>query len=188
MVDTAAQRSELLAEARAFFGVPAATAISGVVDLLEGYGAEPFDYVRHERNLVDEFVDPSLIVGAWTITDAQLLMTRATDVEREHLTEDPDDDFDPLEYGPENEEWTTWVYEIGTLRRLIVLIEHHAGNRDEPGNFRVHGAGQWLRETLWAATGVVPRDPGPTTVDSVLFLRAFVLDGRKAGSALPIEQ
>ncbi|MFP3713884.1 hypothetical protein [Puerhibacterium sp. TATVAM-FAB25] len=36
--------------------------------------------------------------------------------------------------------------------------DRHAPQR--VGNFRVHGAGQWIRESLWAATGVMPRDPG----------------------------
>ncbi len=188
MTDNDAKRRELLAEARAFFKVPEATSVADVIDLLNSYGAKPIDFAVYDEDLADEFVDVSLVVGAWALTDAATLAALATDEERELFAEDPDEEFDPLEYGPDNKEWTTWAHEIDTLKRLIVVVEHDAGNRDAPGDFRVHGAGQWLRETLWAATGVLPRDPGSPTADSVLFLRAFAIDGREPGSPLPIER
>ena len=50
--------------------------------------------------------------------------------------------------------------ELSTLHRLIVVIESAETSLYAVGNFRVHGLGQWLREALWAATGVLPRDPG----------------------------
>jgi hypothetical protein len=149
----------LIAAARAAYAVPAATTVEDVVRLLAGWGASAFPYESVIDSLADEFVDRSTIVGAWTLADAALA-DRATPEEREAFGPDPDEVFDPDEYGPENAWWTTIGHEMEIMQRLIVLLERAAGDPETVGGFRVHGAGQWLRESLWAATGVLPRDPG----------------------------
>ncbi len=181
-------RRALLTAARAHYDVPEAHAIDDVVSLLAGYGASVIDFAPHEENLIDEFVNASLLVGAWTITDVELLESRATGEEHELFAEDPDEVFDPNEYGEAQAEWTTWAHELDTLKRLIVLLERDGSDPRAVGNFRVHGAGQWLRESLWAATGVVPRDPGAPGEDSALFGRGFELEGREAFVADPLNE
>ena len=73
-----------------------------------------------------------------------------------------------------------------TLERAIVVLETTPAHHDRVGNFRVYGAAQWLRESLWAATGIVPRDPGSPDANSLLFGEAFTLAGRAPFAAAPI--
>lgn len=168
----------LLDRARQQYDVPAAVSVAEVVELLRDLGAGPIDFDRYRESLVDEFVDSDLVVVALTLADAVLLQQRATGEERAMFVPDPDEVFDPLEYGPEMVEWTTWSYEISALQRLLVLVERHPSDTDRVGGFRVYGPGQWLRESLWAATGIVPRDPGSPSDASALFGDAFELQGR----------
>lgn len=176
----------LLIEARAHFGVQPASTVDEVARLLQSLGAEPFEYEKHRDEVADEFVDWHLVVGGFTLTDSPLLRRRATAEEFEHFTADLDEEFDPLEYGIDQAEWTLFAREVGTLARLIVLVEREAETETLVGNFRVYGAGQWLRETLWAATGIVPRDPGAPSEDSQLFGRAFHHVGRELFIAAPL--
>src|SRR6218665_3013573 len=120
----------LLSEAREHFGVEPAVTLTDVVGLLRSLGAVPFDFSGYCDDLLDEFVDRDFVVGAYTLADPSLLRRRAT------------------------------VQEIEILARLIIILEHDRESAELVGNFRVYGAGQWLRETLWAASGIVPRDPG----------------------------
>jgi len=83
-------------------------------------------------------------------------------------------------------EWTLLARELETLAGLIVMVERDPGSEALVGNFRVHGASQWLRETLWAATGIVPRDPGAPSADSALFGRAFQHVGRERFDPAPL--
>lgn len=176
----------LLDRARQQYGVPAAVSVAEVVDLLRGLGAEPVDFERYRDSLVDEFVDSDLVVVALALANAVLLEQRATREERAMFVPDPDEVFDPLEYGAEMVEWTTWSYEMSALQRLLVLVERHPRDADRVGGFRVYGPGQWLRESLWAATGVVPRDPGSPSDASALFGDAFELHGRRRFEAAPV--
>lgn len=149
----------LIVAAREAHAVPVATTVEDAVRLLVGWGADllPLEPVLDE--LADEFVDRPMVVGAWTLADAALA-ERATPEEREAFGPDPDEVFDPDEYGPENAWWTTIAHEMQIMHRLIVFVERAADDPKAVGGFRVYGAGQWLRESLWAATGILPRDPG----------------------------
>jgi hypothetical protein len=53
---------------------------------------------------------------------------------------------------------------------LLVVLERATDDPDRVGNFRVHGAGQLLRERLWAMTEIIPLDVGVPVSD--LFRRA----------------
>jgi hypothetical protein len=176
----------LLARAREYYDVPEMTRVEAASELLETFGAVPIPFSRYRDSLVDEFVDPNLVVRAYTLHNAALLSARATDEERDVFTEDPDDEFDPLEFGAAQAEWTTWAHQIEVLERVHILVERADDDADRVGNFRVYGAGQWLRETLWAATGVLPRDPGAPDAHSELFGRAFDYAGRAKFAADPI--
>lgn len=135
---------------------------------------------------MDDFVASDYVVAAFTLADAAVLQQRATEEERAMFVPDPDEMFDPLEYGAEMVEWTTWSYEMSVLQRLLVLVERHPRDADRVGGFRVYGPGQWLRESLWAATGVVPRDPRSPSDASSLFGDAFELHGRGRFEAAPV--
>ncbi|MHA7270264.1 hypothetical protein [Arthrobacter sp. HLT1-20] len=169
----------LLGEARGHFGVKPAVTCTDAISLLESLGAVAFSFDTHRDDLIDEFVDPSLVIGAYTLAQPSLLRRRATPEEKENFTASPNDTFDPLEYGAERAEWTLLAREIETLARLVVVLERDPESEEFLGNFRVYGAGQWLRETLWAASGVVPRDPGEPSAESELFGRAFAYVGRE---------
>ena len=170
--------------ARQHYAVPRAETVSEVRALLETWSAKPVDLEQHRENLYDEFVDAPLVAACFRIDDAPLLRARATDEERANFAEDPDDPFDPDEYGPENAAWTTLAHDLSTLRAVVVIVERSPDDEDRVGNFRVHGGGQWLRESLWAATGVLPRDPGP--VAGELFAQALSAAGRGEQQADPL--
>lgn len=176
----------LIASAREHCDVPEAITVEAASELIESFGAVPLDFNRYRNALVDEFVNPHLVVRAYTIHDATLLAGRATIEEREVFVADPDEDFDSLEYGAEQVEWTTFSHEIEVLERVHILLERAVDDLNRVGNFRVYGAGQWLRESLWAATGVLPRDPGAPDESSELFGRAFAYAGREKFAAEPI--
>lgn len=180
------ERDGLLARARSYYDVPEMTTVEAASEFLESFGAVAIPFSRYRDSLVDEFVDPNLVVCVYTLYNAALLAARATDEERDVFAEDPDDEFDPLEFGAAQAEWTTWAHEVEVLERLHILVERADDDADRVGNFRVYGAGQWLREALWAATGVVPRDPGAPDADSELFGRAFAYAGRERFAADPV--
>ena len=177
----------LLRRARAEYGVPAAERVEEMAAFLAGLGAVPIDFDRYWESLADEFVDPELVVSAVTILDPALFQQCGTRFDREYVDDQPDEEFDPLDYGPDQVEWTTWSHEIETGARLIVLIERDPNDPGRTGHCRVLGAGQWLREALWAATGVLPRDPGaPASGEAELYGDAFELAGRERFMAAPI--
>lgn len=183
----AATYPALLQRARAAYGVPAAERVEDVLALLAALGAVPIDFNRYQGSLADEFVDPDLVVSAVTILDPALLEQRATSIDRQYIDGLPDEELDPFEYGPDQVEWTTWSHEMETGARLIVLIERDPADPQRAGHCRVVGAGQWLREALWAATGVLPRDPGaPAPGEAELYGDAFELSGRQRFVAAPI--
>ena len=178
------ETAALLEDARRHYDVPRAETIDEVTALLRSWGATPADLDEHRDNLYDEFVDANLVVASFRFDAPTLLQERATPEERANFTEDPDETFDPDEYGPENAAWTTLAHELATLGTVVVIVESRADDVTRVGGFRVHGAGQWLRESLWAATGVLPRDPGP--VDGALFARALASAGRAEQQADPL--
>src|SRR6218665_3723831 len=176
----------LLSGAREHFGVEPAVTLTDVVGLLRSLGAVPFDFNGYRDDLLDEFVDRDFVVGAYTLADPSLLRRRATVEEIEHFTADPDEEFDPLEYGVEQAERTLLFREIEILARLIIILEHDRESAELVGNLRVYGAGQWLRETLWAASGIVPRDAAPGPQESEVFGCAFAHVGRSRFEAAPL--
>lgn len=177
--------SQLLKEARAHYRVPAVRTMGEATDYLTTLGAKSINFKAYRENLVDEFVDAGLVIGAFTIFAPDLLQQRATGEEREQFFDDSDD-FDPLEYGVENKDWTIYAHEVAVLQRVIVVLECDAQAPDQLGSFRVFGGGQWLRESLWAATGVVPRDPGAPSSESGLFSRAFAFFDREPLAPSPV--
>ncbi|GAA4766976.1 hypothetical protein [Microbacterium gilvum] len=183
------RRDALLRRARAAFGVPPARTLAEVGAVIRGRGGEPFDPSPFLDGLADEFIRRELIAGAFTLSGREALLSRASEEEREAFTLDEEEiaEFDPLEYGAEEELWTTWSFGMSNLERVIVLLERVDAESDVVGGFRVYGAGQWVRESLWASTGVVPRDPGMPSRDSALFGEAFQFEGRARFTAAPVE-
>ncbi|MFC0581281.1 hypothetical protein [Micrococcoides hystricis] len=151
---------------------------------MESWNALEFDATPYYDSLIDEFMIRERIVGAFSLADPQLLAARATAEEIEQAEWPPEDtDF---EYPPEVAEWVTIQEELAGLQRVIILLEAAPDDVTRIANFRVHGFGQWLRECLWAATGVLPRDPGSPDHNSVLYRKAFQLQGRGNGESAPI--
>lgn len=181
---TMADYEHLLDEARLRYRVPPLTTVPAVAAWLIELGATRLDFERYAEDLVDEFVEGRLVVGAFVLHAPGLLQERATLEEREHFVDD--EPFDPNEYGAENAEWTTLSHDVATLRSLIIVLEQDHEDAAKPGNYRVYGAGQWLRESLWAATGVVPFDPGAPSDMSDLFGRAFPFVNRAPLSPFPL--
>lgn len=178
---TMSEYETLIEKAQRHFKVASCPSVSDAIALLQGFGATAFDFETNQDTLADEFVDRRFVVGAYTIHDPRLLKERATAEELQHAewaVKDLEDESG-IEYPAESAEWDQIQDELSTLQRLIVVIEHAAEDPNMVGNFRVHGFGQWLRESLWAATGVLPRDPGSPSENSVLFGRAFELAGRE---------
>ncbi|WP_223622512.1 hypothetical protein [Microbacterium sp. EST19A] len=178
---------QLLESAREQYAVPAMPLVNDVVAFLTSLGAVPLDLHRYRKNLIDEYVDPELATIALTLHAPQLLHQRAIAEELENFGSDVDPEYDPLEYGEINKEWTVFSHELEELSRIHVVLERADLASERAGNFRVHGGAQWLRETLWAATGVVPRDPGYPTRDSALFRQAFPFAGRASFTGAPVE-
>lgn len=167
----------LLAQARDHYQVPEATTVTAVDQLLGAWGAIPFDVTPHLDSLTDEFVDCSLLAAGYTIVDPPLLQARASVVEHDNA-EWPPQEADDFDFAPEVLAWNAIQNELAGLQRLIILIELAAADPARVGNFRVHGFGQWVRESLWAATGVLPKDPGSPDESSALYRQAFALQGR----------
>ncbi|MBF4576258.1 hypothetical protein [Frondihabitans sp. VKM Ac-2883] len=130
---------------------------------------------------MDEHVDRDLVVATLTILDADLMRRRALPEEIDRL--EWDEPFDPLEYGRENEAETRFAHELA-FPRLLIFLERMPDDATRLGNYRVYGPGQWLRDSLWAATGVVPRDTANSEND--LFGDACVLEGRARFASKPI--
>jgi hypothetical protein len=177
--------ADLLVAARCLFGVNEITRVDDLHRYLKSFGAVPLSFGRYRSDLVDEFVVERLVVLALTLKNGDLLRARATGEELKIFVADPNAEFDPLEYGEDQLEWTTFAHEVDILERIHILVERDERDPDRVGNFRVYGAGQWLRESLWAATGVVPRDPGAPAENSTLFGDAFVFKGRERFAAAP---
>lgn len=177
---------QLLESAREHYNVAAMPLVDDAASFLVSLGATPLDLDRYGEDLIDEFVDPELAIVAFTLRAPQLLRQRASPEELENFASDPSLEFDPLEYGEANEEWTVYSHEIEELSRIHVVLERADHTAERVGNFRVYGGAQWLREMLWAATGVVPRDPGSPTSGSTLFGRAFQFADRAPFTAAPL--
>lgn len=170
--------SELLSAAQRRYDIRALPTLNDVYDFLEALGALPLtEGTRDDLIAGDEFVDPKWVVAAFTMTDNEIdLAARATPEETENFVDDPDDTFDPMEFGPDEKAWTVFQHELSTLRRICVVLERDPIDAERLFQFRVYGAGQWLREVMWAATGILPRDLGDP--HSALFHRAIRLSGR----------
>jgi hypothetical protein len=162
-VTSSAAYLELLHRARRELDVPEAPNFVDVVALLESWGATPMPVGTQEANLFDEYVEEPLVAYQASITDQRLIAAHLTADEREAFLGDEDDEdpVPPEEHpGDEDDGWTAIAGQLGSARRVIVVLERDRHAPQRVGNFRVHGAGQWIRESLWAATGVMPRDPG----------------------------
>lgn len=175
----------LLEAARRERAVPPAETLVDMDRFLSSVGGQAFDPGSGIDDLADEFTDRSMVAQVYTITDDRLLSERASAEEREMFA-DEDEPFDPLEYGPEQAEWTRILHEMETLKRLVIIVERSKDDPARVGGFRVHGAGQWLRESLWAASGVVPRDPGSPSPASGRFAQAFIHVGRAPFESDPL--
>ncbi|CBT75251.1 MAG TPA: hypothetical protein DEX36_01030 [Glutamicibacter sp.] len=180
---------ELLQATRAHYGVCAAPRVSEAAALLTSLGGKTFDYSRFAGNLIDEYVDSARVVAAYDISDPELLASRSLPVEREMMEWPPEEDEDIYDvvFTKDEELWNVIQDELGGMRRAIVLLEHAEGDAGAVGNFRVAGFAQWLRETLWAATGVVPRDPGWPDESATLYEKAFAMHGRPGCEPDPID-
>ncbi len=180
---------ELLQAARAHYGVCAATRVSEAAALLTSLGGKTFDFARFADDLIDEYVDPARVVAAYDISDPELLASRSLPVEREMTEWPPEEDEDSYDvaFTKDEELWKTIQEELSGMRRAIVLLEEADGSTGAVGNFRIIGFAQWLRETLWAATGVVPRDPGGPDQSATLYEKAFALQGRPGCEPDPID-
>lgn len=177
---------ELLTTARAKYGVARVDDLQALAELLVSLQFQAMEWRPYRAMLLDEFVDERLMVAAYTLADPAYLRPRATEEESEHFAPDPSEEFDPYEYGEDNVAATTLARELEILERVVVLVEHAEGNPTAVGNFRVHGGGQWVRESLWAATGVLPRDAGAPSGDSCLFGEAFSYFGREPYESAPL--
>lgn len=177
---------QLIREARHEYGVDAAITIDEITHFLESLGAVPLSLERYWLDLVDEFVDPQLLAGAVTLYAPALIQDRANTEEKINFIIDPGEEFDPLEFGEQNREWTTYSHEIEGLQRLHIVLEHALDQPDRLGNFRIYGGGQWLRETLWAASTVLPRDVGSPDPRSVRFRSAFSYFDREPFTSAPV--
>ncbi|MFE5307266.1 hypothetical protein [Isoptericola sp. NPDC056573] len=165
---TSSRYTELLAQARQELGVPEAAGITDVVALLGAWGATPMPVGSFDTNLCDEYVDEALVVYQASIDDVHLIAEHLTDDEREGFSpDDSDEGSDDLEATNTGatDDWSEVSDDLDAGRRVIVLLERDRADSTQVGNFRVHGAGQWIRERLWAATGVLPRDPGSSGSD-----------------------
>src|SRR6218665_3763507 len=94
----------LLSEAREHFGVEPAVTLTDVVGMLRTLGAVPFAFNGYRDDLLAEFVAPDSGVGPYSRADPPLLRRRAPGEEIARFTADPDEEFDPLEYGVEQAE------------------------------------------------------------------------------------
>lgn len=177
----------LLSHARQQYSVAYATTVPDIVKIIEAFGPVPLDFERYREDLVDEFVDGSLVAAAFTLYDPLLLRQRASREEVENYFVDPTEEFDPLEFGEANREWTLYSRQVEGMDRVHIVIERSANSENEVANFRVYGEGQWLRESLWAATGVVPRDVGAPTGHPTFFGSAFQFFDREPFTSLPLK-
>lgn len=184
MIDV--EMRELLVVARSHFGVPTTASVEEMSTLLQTFGATEVDIHRYSAELFDEFVDPTLATRLFVISDSSLLWSKATPEERDVFVTDTTQVFDPLEYGADQAAWTMLAHGIETLGEVAIVLEHSKTDNRAAGNFRVYGGAQWLRETLWAASGVVPRDPGAPDSNSQLFGSACALVGRANFASDPI--
>ncbi|GAB3259150.1 hypothetical protein [Kineosporia babensis] len=147
--DSAAEQ----AQARDYYQVPDASTVADAVRLLKSWGAEPMPVGTQEGSFFDEYVEEDLVVFQARITDQEFISAHITALEVEGFGDGDESDDDPED-------------ESG----IVVILERSRDDATKVGNFRVHGPGQWVREALWAATGVVPRDPVDATSD--LYRRA----------------
>jgi len=168
-----------LTHARALYQVPAAPLVRDVIALLEQWGAQPMPVGTQEGNFFDEYVEEDLVVHQVGIADPVFIAEHLTEAEAAMLAfseecedDDFDDDFDDDEPDAGDPEWDVMAAALSERRLLVVVIERDRENSLRVGNFRVHGMGQWVREALWAATGVVPRDPAMAQSD--LYRQAVV--------------
>ncbi|WP_062516620.1 hypothetical protein [Demequina gelatinilytica] len=175
------------AEHRALHGIAYAPTVAEASALLESRGAAPFDFAKHTGRLRDEWVDPALIATVYSFADPDMLRSYASEEELEDALESTQFPYDPLEYGPDMVEDTVLAHELECLERIVVALEHKPDDPDAVGGFRVWGCGQWLRELLWAATGVVPREPGSPTPTGTLYERAFQELGFESFEARPLD-
>lgn len=171
--------NQLLRLGREALDVPELSDLNEIEQWLRNLGARDVDI--DVSGFMDEHVDRDLVVATLTILDADLMRRRALPEEIDRL--EWDEPFDPLEYGQENEAETRFAHELA-FPRLLIFLERMPDDDTRLGNYRVYGPGQWLRDSLWAATGVVPRDTANSEND--LFGDACVLEGRARFASKPI--
>lgn len=179
--------AQLLRLAREHYDVPELADLNATISWLRSLGASPVEAEVHAEHFLDEHVDRNLVTSMLTINDRDLVRSHLSGRDREfyhsNALDAELDGFDPDEYGIEKKAETIFNHEVG-IDRLLIVLERAIDDENAVGNFRVFGAGQWLRETLWAGTGVVPRDVGGG--DSDLLGDACVLAGRERWTSDPI--
>ena len=157
----------LIAAAREEAGVGACPLLQDVTELLRSlYAAAPLpvESIPDQDYANDEHVSERLVAALYTITDLAVIRSISSPLELEMFAPDEDEEEGcsyPVEPGLEF--YSRMNEEHGTLQRVSVLLEEAPGDPDRVGNFRVYGAGQLLREVLWAATGLLGRDTGVPT-------------------------
>jgi hypothetical protein len=134
--------------------------------LCSRFDAEPLpvESIPYQDFANDEHVNEGLVAALYTITDAAVIRSISSPLELEMFEPDEDEEEDTsYAVEPGLEFYSRMNEEHGTLRRVSVLLEQAADDPGRVANFRVYGAGQLLRETLWAATGALPLDTGVPT-------------------------
>ncbi len=168
MMMTPPRYRELVIQARQAYEVPETESIADVVALLDTWTATPMTVGAFEGNLFDEYVDEALVVYQASINDEHLIAAHLTQDERDGFfpdDSDPDEPESTDDDGESDNGWAAVSDELDAAQRVIVILERDQTDSQRVGNYRVHGAGQWVRESLWAATGILPRDPGSTASD-----------------------
>lgn len=163
---------ELLSRARIKYQVPSASEIPELRTFLLSIGFEKFELSPFRTALIDEFVDESHLVLCMSMVNPEWLASMATPAERENVSEYLTDPWDTNEY-PGSKDWTLLSDELSRFSRVIILVERSKEFPNLVGNFKVYGQAQVFRESVWAATGCIPRDVGYPLENAELFREAF---------------
>lgn len=178
---------QLLESAREHYNVPAMPLVDDVASFLTSLGATPLDLDRYGEDLIDEFVDPELAIVAFTLRAPQLLRQRARSEELENFASDPSSEFDPLEYGEANEEWTVYSHEIESCHASTSCWSALTTRLNASATFESMEARSGCAKCSGPRQAWLPRDPGSPTSGSTFFGRAFQFADRAPFTAAPLE-
>lgn len=169
--------ADLAAQARERWGLPWCPDLASVRRLLtERFAARPYalSSVRHSELGAEGLNAPDLVVEVLAV-EGEEVRALTTDVELAHLL--PEDE-DERELEESCRQWSAESVELAREEQrlqlghlAIVVLERSRDDELALGNFRVIGPGQRLREQLWAATGIAPKDSGP--IDGDLYRLAW---------------